>query len=121
MKYRIQAGDNAGRLYAYAEALENYEQALHLAEKVPEPERPALFREVHQKRGAVQLAYGRFDRAVVDFSLMRARAQAAGDLLQEGAALTGLCDALFFAGASRRWRCARTRPWAWPRRAAERG
>ncbi len=97
VKYRIQAGDNAGKLYAYAEALENYDQALLLVEKLPEPERPPLFLALHQKRGAVQLAYGRFDRAVVDFTLMRARAQAAGDLLQEGAALAGLCNALFFA------------------------
>ncbi len=97
VEHRIQAGDNAARLYAYAEALENYDQAVLLVEKLPEPERPVPFLALHQKRGAVQFAFGRFDRAVVDFTLMRMRAQAAGELVQEGAALTGLCNALFFA------------------------
>ncbi len=95
--YRIHAGDNAARLYAYPEALENYDQALLLVEKLPEKLRPSHLLSLQQKRGGVELASGRFDRAVVDFTLMRMRAQAAGNLVMEGAALTGLCNALFFA------------------------
>jgi tetratricopeptide (TPR) repeat protein len=98
LTYRIHAGDNAARLYAFAEAIENYDQAFLLAEKLPEDGRAGRLLTLHHKRGAVQHAAGRFDRAAVDFTLMRGRAQAAGDLTMEGEALTGLCYALFFAG-----------------------
>jgi tetratricopeptide (TPR) repeat protein len=97
--HRIQAGDNAARLYAYPEALENYDQGLVLLEKLPEkePRSPRLLA-LHEKHGTVELACGRFDRAVVDFTLMRQRALQEGDVERESAALAGLCNALFFAG-----------------------
>jgi tetratricopeptide (TPR) repeat protein len=98
LAYRVHAGDNAARLFAYAEALENYDQGLLLVEKLPEKDRPPRLLALHQKTGAAQLACGRFDRAVVDFTLMRQRARNAEDLEQEAAALAGLCNALFFAG-----------------------
>jgi tetratricopeptide (TPR) repeat protein len=97
--YRIQAGDNAARLYAYPEALENYDQGLLLVERLPEKEpRSKHLLALHQKRGSVELACGRFDRAAADFTLMRQRARQDGDLEREAAALAGLCNALFFAG-----------------------
>ncbi len=98
LAFRVHAGDNAARLYAYAEAVENYDRAVILVEKLPEKARPSQLLALHQKRGSVQLASGRFDRAVVDFTLMRQRALYADDLEQEGASLAGLCNALFFAG-----------------------
>ena len=97
LEYRVHAGDNAARLYAYAEALENYGQGLLLVEKLPD-KGPDRLLELHRKQGSVQLACGRFDRAVVDFTLMRQRARNAGNIEQEAAALAGLCNALFFAG-----------------------
>src|SRR5262245_58536375 len=99
LDYRIQAGDNAARLYSYPEALENYDQGLLLLERLPEKEpRPPHLLALHEKRGSAELASGRFDRAVADFTLMRQRARQEGDLEREAAALAGLCNALFFAG-----------------------
>jgi len=93
--YAMHAGDNAARLYAYPEAVAHYDHALALAAKGP-ADRGHTAPLLHQKRGTVELASGRFDEAVADFTVMRTQAQAVGDLALEGAALDDLCNALFF-------------------------
>ncbi len=94
--YFIYAGDNAIRLYAGAEAIEHYERALALAEKLPEDEQPELLLTIYQKRGAVNHALGRFQLAVDDYTEMLERARALGSITKESAALNALTMTLFY-------------------------
>ena len=60
---RGHAGDNAARLFAYAQAEEHYDWAFRGIEKLPEGERSAPAIDLHRKRGAVRLAQARFVEA----------------------------------------------------------
>jgi tetratricopeptide (TPR) repeat protein len=95
--FRGQAGDNAARLFAYAEAEEHYDWAFRGIEKLPAEARPAAAISLHQRRGTVRLAQARFDDATSDFEAMLAAARAGAAPAAERTALAGLCDTLFFA------------------------
>jgi tetratricopeptide (TPR) repeat protein len=91
-----EAGDKAAGLWAYGEALEHYSRALGLVDRLPAEEQAARRLQVHEKRGPVLYAMGRFDDAARDYTLMLEGARQAGDPAREYAALSGLCDAQFF-------------------------
>jgi tetratricopeptide (TPR) repeat protein len=95
--FRGHAGDNAARLFAYAEAEGHYDWAFRWLDKLPAAERAAAALELHRRRGAVRLAQARFDRATEDYETMLTCARATSSPSGEQAALAGLCDALFFA------------------------
>jgi predicted ATPase len=95
--FRGHAGDNAARLFAYAEAEEHYDWAFRWLQNLPSRERAAAAIDLHQKRGGVRLAQARFDRATEDFESMLAHARTMAAPEAERAALAGLCDTLFFA------------------------
>ena len=95
--FRGHAGDNAARLFAYAEAEEHYDWAFRSFEKLPAESRPAAAISLHQRRGRVRLAQARFDDATADFESMLGAARGTGAAAAERAALAGLCDTLFFA------------------------
>ncbi|HEX9190399.1 MAG TPA: AAA family ATPase [Vicinamibacteria bacterium] len=95
--FRGHAGDNAARLFAYAEAEEHYDWAFRGIEKLPEEARPAAAISLHKRRGTVRLAQARFDDATADYAAMLEVARASGSPDAERTALAGLCDALFFA------------------------
>ena len=94
--YFLYAGDNAIRLYAGAEAIEHYERALALVEKLPEDQQPELLLTLYHKRGGVNLALGRFQLAVEDYTEMLERARALGSITKESAALNALTMTLFY-------------------------
>ncbi len=96
VEYFIFAGDNAIRLYAGAEAAEHYDRALTLVEKLPDEQRPELLLTLYQKRGGVNLAMGRFQQAVDDYTEMLEQARASGSITKESAALNGLTMTLFY-------------------------
>ena len=93
---RGHAGDNAARLFAYAEAEQHYDWAFRWIEKLPEGDRSGPAMDLHHKRGGVRLAQARFDEAADDFESMLALARTSGAPSAERAALAGSCDALFF-------------------------
>jgi eukaryotic-like serine/threonine-protein kinase len=95
--FRGHAGDNAARLFAYAEAEEQYDWALRSFEKLPAESRPPAALSLHRRRGTVRLAQARFDDATTDFESMLAVARGTGAPGAERVALAGLCDALFYA------------------------
>jgi len=95
--YLIQAGDNATKVYANAEAEEHYTRALSLIEKLSAEDRVKKFITVYQKRGAVNLALSRFSQAADDFTQMLNHARTAGEPAMECAALSALANTLFFA------------------------
>lgn len=97
VRFLAHSGDNAARLYAYGEALDHYSHALQLLERLPASEQVEPTIALGEKRGMVSHALGRFDDAVRDYRLAAEQARAAGSPGQECAALTGLCNALFFA------------------------
>ena len=78
MTFRGHAGDNAARLFAYAEAEEHYEWAFRSFEKLPAESRPAAAIALHRRRGTVRLAQARFDDATADFEAMLAVARGTG-------------------------------------------
>ncbi len=92
----MEAGDNAMKLYANAEAEGHYSHALVLLDRLPPQEARDRAILLHQKRGSVRLALSRFDGAVADFTEMLERTKAAGAAEQESIALNGLSQVLFF-------------------------
>ncbi|HEV2802795.1 MAG TPA: protein kinase [Pyrinomonadaceae bacterium] len=90
------AGDNAARLYAYAEAAEHYAHAIELTEKLADEDRTKHLLELHQKRGEVNLSLGRFSEAVDDYTEMLTQARALKSTAQESAALNALTMTLFY-------------------------
>ncbi len=95
--FRLHAGDNVARRYAYDEAAEHYEWASRLIDKLAPDERAGQMLALHQKRGVLRHSQGRFDDAVRDFEALLEGARKTGSAESERAALAGLCDALFFA------------------------
>jgi len=97
LTFRAHAGDNAARLFAYAEAEEHYDWAFRSFERLPAASRPAAAISLHRRRGTVRLAQARFDDATADFEALLAVARATSASVAERTALAGLCDTLFFA------------------------
>lgn len=95
--FRLHAGDNEARRYAYDEAAEHYDWASRLIDKLPEESRAGPRLALLQKRGSVRHTQARFDLAIADFEALLEGAREAGSAEDERAALAGLCDALFFA------------------------
>jgi tetratricopeptide (TPR) repeat protein len=97
VRYRLDAGDNAVRIYAYDEAAEHYEWASRSIEKLAPDDRPEWLLALHQRRGGLHHTQARFDEAVGDFEAMLDDARKMGATESERVALSRLCDALFFA------------------------
>lgn len=94
--YLVHAADNATRLSAHGQAEEHFTRAIALVERLPPEVRGDRLLGLHQKRGAARLSTSRFADAEESFSAMLQLAQALGRPPMEGAALAGLCNALFF-------------------------
>ncbi|MFY9530824.1 MAG: protein kinase [Candidatus Acidiferrales bacterium] len=97
VEYLIQAGDNATKVYANAEAEHYYTRALTLVEKLPSEQQGERYAALYQKRGGVNFLLSRFDQAAQNFRLMLDRARSLGSSALECAALNGLAAALFWA------------------------
>ncbi len=91
-----QAGDNAAALYDNVAAAARYDEALALAERLPDAERPALVLPILLKRGRASMAITRLEEAEKSFTRMLQHARGVGQASLECAALAGLCNALFF-------------------------
>ena len=91
-----QAGDNAAALYDNVAAVSRYDEALKLAERLPETERPRLIAPLLERRGRLSMAMSRFDEAERSYAGMLERSREARDPALECAALAGVCNALFF-------------------------
>jgi serine/threonine protein kinase/tetratricopeptide (TPR) repeat protein len=96
IEFLIHSGDNATKLYAYAEAEKHYSHALGLVEKLPAEEQPEQLLRLHQKRGTVNHALSRFPQAVSDFTKMLEHARQLNSLDLQSAALNALTTTLFF-------------------------
>jgi tetratricopeptide (TPR) repeat protein len=94
--YSTHAGDNAARLFAHGEAEEHYERAMRLADRLPLEAKCDQLLGLHQRRGTLNLAVGRFAEAAECFARMLEGARGLARPDQVGAALVGLCNALFF-------------------------
>jgi len=95
--FRAHAGDNAARRFAHAEALDHYDWAERLLERLPDDERLAWRLRILARRGALHHTQARFDEAADDFRAMLDEARAAERTDDERQALASLSDSLFFA------------------------
>jgi len=96
IEHLIQAGDNATKLYANAEAAEHYTHALGLVEKLSAEARAEMLVTLYQKRGAVNMALSRFPESVDDYTNMLKHQDALGSPEKQSAALNALALTLFF-------------------------
>jgi serine/threonine protein kinase/tetratricopeptide (TPR) repeat protein len=96
IEHFIQAGDNATKLYANAEAAEHYTHALGLVEKLPADARTGTLVTLYEKRGAVNMALSRFSESVEDYTNMLKHQEALGSPEKQSAALNALALTLFF-------------------------
>jgi len=96
IQYLMQAGDNAIKLYANAEAERHYSHAILLVEKLPENEQVALQLDLYHRRGRANLALTQLKPAEDDFAQMRLVARAAGATASECVALNALADTFFY-------------------------
>lgn len=96
IEYLIQAGDNAIKLYANAEAESHYSHAMRVVEKLSGPEQSTTRLGLYQRRGKANLALTRLKQAEDDFSKMRLVARAAGATAFECVALNALADTFFY-------------------------
>jgi serine/threonine protein kinase/tetratricopeptide (TPR) repeat protein len=97
VEYLIHAGDNATKILANGEAAEHYTHALELIDKLPADTGLATAAMVYEKRGAVNMALGRFQQSVDDYTIMLKRQETLGSLEKQFAALNALALTLFFA------------------------
>lgn len=67
VRYLIQAGENAGMLYAYAEAENHYTKALALVEKLSGEEQSAILFQVQKQLAKSYLQSGSYDKAIEIF------------------------------------------------------
>lgn len=95
VEFLLHAGNNAARIFAGAEAAEHYGRAIELAAKIPDRDQATLLT-LYQKRGSVNVALGRFQEAVDDYTEMLELARKLGSLAQESAALNALTMTLFY-------------------------
>lgn len=96
IEYLAHAGDNAGRLFANAEAAAHYSRALKLSKEYEQADRAETLLALYHKRGKVNLALGKFQKAVDDFTEMLEAAKRTGSTAQESAALNALTMTLFY-------------------------
>ncbi len=96
-RFRTRAGDHAARRFAAAEAEEQYTCALRLLEKVLPAERGPQEIALLRRRAMARHTQARFDDATRDYETMLERARAARLPAAECDALSGLCNAHFFA------------------------
>ncbi len=96
VEYLVHAGDNASKLYGYAEAEKHYTRALDLTEKLPANEQTKWLLTLYHKRGTVNHALSRFPKAVADFTGMLEQARSLDSLEEQSAALNALTTTLFF-------------------------
>jgi tetratricopeptide (TPR) repeat protein len=96
IEYLIHSGDNASKLYAYAEAEKHYSHALNLVERLPGEEQSEKLLTLYQKRGTANHMLSRFPPAVSDFTKMLEQARALNSLGLQSAALNALTLTLFF-------------------------
>jgi tetratricopeptide (TPR) repeat protein/predicted Ser/Thr protein kinase len=94
--YLIHAGDNATKLYAYAEAEKHYTDALNLVKKLPAEEQTQQLLTLYQKRGTVNHQLSKFPQAVDDFTRMLEQAKELNSLELQSAALNAMTMTLFF-------------------------
>jgi serine/threonine protein kinase/tetratricopeptide (TPR) repeat protein len=92
VEFLTQAGDNAGKLFVYAQACEHFSRALELADKLPEEDRPSSRMGLYKKRGDANLSRGRPADAESDYHALLAIAGAAGHAEWECRALTDLAN-----------------------------
>jgi len=96
VEFLIHAGDNATKLFANAEAEEHYTHALELVGKLSSEPQHEKLSSLYQKRGAANMALGRFSQSVDDYTAMLEQARALGSLEKESAALNAVSFTLFF-------------------------
>ena len=96
IEYLTHAGDNAAKLFANPEAEEHYSHALSLIERIPAEKQDETSLSIRQKRGAVNMALGRFEQAIKDFTAMLDCARKLKLHQLECGALYALSNVLFF-------------------------
>jgi serine/threonine protein kinase/tetratricopeptide (TPR) repeat protein len=96
IEHLIQAGDNATKFYANAEAAEHYTRALSLIGKLPDNLQAEALVTLYQKRGAVNMALGRFSESVEDYTNALKQPDALGSPEKQSATLNALALTLFF-------------------------
>jgi serine/threonine protein kinase/tetratricopeptide (TPR) repeat protein len=96
IEYLIQAGDNATKLYANAEAADHYTHALNLIEKLPTESQAEILVTLYQKRGGVNMALSRFAQSIDDYTNMLKHQETLGLPAKEAEALNALALTLFF-------------------------
>jgi len=92
----MEAGDNAARLYANAEAEEHYTHALRLLDRLAPEDAQSRALALREKRGGVRFTTSRFDDATSDFTAVLDAARRSGAAEHESKALTALCLMLFY-------------------------
>ena len=97
IKFLIHAGDNATTLYGNSEATDHYTHALSLVPKLPPEEQPAMKVTLYQKRGATNMALGRFAQSAEDYESVLAQLEDSESAEQKAVALNALSTTLFFA------------------------
>jgi tetratricopeptide (TPR) repeat protein/predicted Ser/Thr protein kinase len=97
IEYLIQAGDNATKLYANAEAADYYTRALPLVDRLSEEARTDAWVALYQKRGAANFALTRFSESIDDYTRMLKYQEPLGSPEKQAAALNALSLTLFFA------------------------
>jgi len=96
VEYLSHAGDNATKVFAYAEAESHYTRALDLVARISDEEQTETLLTLYGKRGTVNHMLSRFPQAVEDFTLMLEKARKLKSLEQQSAALNALTHTLFF-------------------------
>lgn len=86
IEYAIRAGDAAARVYANAEAIGFYTQAIETGKRIA-PIDTTFLREMYLKRGRVHEIDGQHDRALTNYDEMESLAREYGDRTMELAAL----------------------------------
>jgi len=95
IEYLIHAGDNAAKFYGNGEAADHYTHALELVEKLPAESRSEILATLYQKRGAVNMALGRFAQSVDDY-VSTLKQEDALTPAKQSATLNALTITLFF-------------------------
>jgi serine/threonine protein kinase/tetratricopeptide (TPR) repeat protein len=95
IEYLIHAGDNATKFYGNGEAADHYTHALELVAKLPAEARSEVLATLYQKRGAVNMALGRFAQSVDDY-VSTLKQENALTPAKQSATLNALTMTLFF-------------------------
>ncbi len=94
--FLIRAGDNAAKIYGFAEAEKHYTHALTLVGKIPSESQPDKLLTLYQKRGTVNHMLSNFPQAVNDFTEMLEQARLVDSLELQSSALNAMTMTLFF-------------------------